>query len=197
MGRRLSRGGRISVYQGLAVVALGLFASRVEAPLSGASAAPSPTPVPTQEAMSPHALQILHKRLQESEWFRTKVDGVRLSRTPHRVIISIENDELYEGQSASISQVWLPLIDGLAGTLLPELGPSLQVRIEGFKEDRDETQGVSVFTQMGDYRLATERASWFVDYLERNFPGFRRLKVRLGAGIASSAERIEIHIEMR
>jgi len=197
MGRRLSRGKAVPVYQGLAVVALGLFASRLQVPSADTPVAPVPTPAPRLEVESPHVLQSLYKHLQDSEWFRTKVDGVRLSRTPNRVVISIENDELYEGQSASISAGWLPLIDGLAETLLPELGSSLQVRIEGFKEDRDESQGVSVFTQMGDYRLATERASWLVDYLERNFPAFRRLKVRLGAGVASSAERIEVHIELR
>jgi flagellar motor protein MotB len=162
-----------------------------------ASSAPSPTPTPRVEVESPHALQVLYKHLQESEWFKTKVDGVRLSKTAHRVVISMESDELYEGQSASISAGWLPLIDGLAETLLPELGPSLQIRVEGFKEDRDESQGVSVFTQLGDYRLATERASWFVDHLERNFPAYRRLKIRLGAGVAASAERIEIHVELR
>ncbi len=197
MGRRLSRGNLVSVYQGLAVLALGLFASRLQVPVKDVTTTPSATLLPRVEVESPHALQVLHKHLQESEWFRTKVDGVRLWRTAHRIVISIESDELYEGQSSSISEGWLPLIDGLAETLLPELGPSLQVRIEGFKEDRDESQGVSVFTQLGDYRLATERASWLVDHLERNFPGFRRLKIRLGAGVAASAERVEIHIEMR
>lgn len=187
----------MTVYQGFAVLALGLFASRFQARGPDPAVPVTPTPAPRMEAESPHTLQILHKHLQESDWFKARMDGVRLTRTPHRVVISIENDELYEGQSASIAEGWLPLMDGLAQALLPELGPSLQVRVEGFKEDRDETQGVSVFTQLGDYRLATERASWLVDHLERNHPGFRRLKVRLGAGVASSAERVEIHVEMR
>ncbi len=197
MGRRLRGSGRVTVYQGLAIVALGLFASRVHAPVVSSEVSPSPIPVPSTEIDQPHALQILYKRLQDSEWFKVKADGVRLWRTSHRVVISIESDELYDDQSASISETWVPLIDALARILIPELGPSLQVRIEGFKEDHDEAQGVSVFTQMGDYRLATERASWLVDHLERNFPESRRLKMRIGAGVAASAERVELHIEMR
>jgi hypothetical protein len=69
--------------------------------------------------------------------------------------------------------------------------------VEGFKEESDESQGKSVFTQLGDYRLATDRASWFVDYLERTYPDSKRLGIRLGAGIAATAKRIEISIELK
>jgi flagellar motor protein MotB len=197
MGRCLKGRATLTVYQGLAVLALGLFASRTQIPLAEKAAVPEPTPSPVIDSGGPHVLQGLYKRLQDNEWFKARVEGVRLWRTPHRVVISIENDGLYEDQSTTVSESWMPLIDGLARVLLPELGTSLQVRIEGFVEDRDEAQGVSVFTQLSDYRLATERASWLVDHLERNFPESRKLKIRIGAGVASSAERVEIHVEMR
>ena len=186
-----------TVYAGLFVLALGLYASRLTSP--GSEKAPVETPLQTMKAPqgSSFPLQALYRRLQEGDVFRQRIDGFRIARTDHRIVLSFEGDELYSGDSVSVTEAWMPVIESVMRELIPELSPAFEVRVEGFKEESDESQGKSVFTQLGDYRLATDRASWFVDYLERTYPESKRLGIRLGAGIAATAKRIEISIELK
>jgi hypothetical protein len=182
-------------------VALALSTSRSvpsKDPVGGRSEPRAPDAASRFDVTQTHPLEVLYRQLKESDWVKNRIDGVSLKRFPHRIVISFESDELYEeDDGVAISGSWLNAIDRIAETLIPAITPSLLVRVEGFKEGRDVNSGVSAFKQSADFRLATERATWFIDHLESLYPAFRRNPIHLGAGVAGSAERVEIQIELR
>jgi hypothetical protein len=184
---------------GLFVAALALSSPRSVPSKESGGAKSEPTDAGSRvDLAQTHPLEMLYRHLKESDWVKSRIDGVSLKRFPHRIVIAFESDELYEGDDGvAITEPWLNAIDRIAGTLIPSITPSLLVRVEGFKEGRDVNSGVSTFKQSADFRLATERATWFIDHLESLYPALRRNPIHLGAGVAESAERVEIQIELR
>jgi hypothetical protein len=194
MGRLLKHS---VIFQGLFLMAFGLFASermRAKTPSATVKMAESSESNPNPDA---HALDVLYRMLLKSEAFRTPVSGLRIRLAPGKVVISLQNEELYSGDSVALDETVQPVLDRIASSLLPLLAPEFQVRVQAFIEGATEEHGVSAFKQETAYSLATKRAEWLLHYLETRHQSRAKGRFWIGAGVAGTNKRIELIIESR
>ena len=161
MGRK---GNRTVIYQGLFLMAFGLYANATRSPGNKAVPAPESRPRDTLEkraASQDEPLQELYDDLQRIPVFQGKIEGVELEVSGDSILIEIRSEELYRPASVEVEPVWHSTLIQIGQELYSELDPGLALEITGFGP------------------LGESRAKWLSEYFKSQFQRPKVSSVRL------------------
>jgi hypothetical protein len=160
MGRKVNRS---AVYQGLFLLAFGLYANATRSSKIQAVPAPESRPVIPIERRSDSndPLQDLYEELERIPVFQGKIEGVELKFSGDSILIEIQNDELYRPDSIEVEPVWHSSLIQIGQELYSELESGLSLEITGFGP------------------LGEGRAKWLSEYFKSQFQRPKVSSVRL------------------
>ena len=161
MGRKVNRS---AVYQGLFLLAFGLYANATRSPRNEAVPAPESrpgAPIEKRSQSQDDPLQDLYEELERIPVFQGKIEGVELKFSGDSILIEIQNDELYRPDSIEVEPVWHSSLIQIGQELYSELEAGLSLEITGFGP------------------LGESRAKWLSEYFKSQFQRPKVSSVRL------------------
>jgi hypothetical protein len=161
MGRKVNQ---TAIYQGLFLLAFGLYANATRSPRKEAVAAPESRPrvdIEKRSESQNDPLQDLYGELERIPVFQGKIEGVGLKISGDSILIEIQSDELYRPGGVEVEPVWHSSLIQIGQELYSELDPSLALEITGFGP------------------LGESRAKWLSEYFKSQFQRPKVFSVRL------------------
>lgn len=193
MERRLNQS---TIYQGLFVVALALFAhERLQ--LKTVVATTQPAELSDDTMLRSKPLYRVYTKLRVDPLFSTQIDGVELEYQNNRVTIVVENEEIYRNQEALIEKTWTPFFEKVTSALEDLLkSGEFEIKIVGFPDLRNALDQEANALNKGPLNLSINRADSLARSMKRTFARYKNIKFELAAGTsASHGHRIEIQIQ--
>ncbi|MBU6153549.1 MAG: hypothetical protein KGP28_04535 [Bdellovibrionales bacterium] len=175
MGRKVRSS---SLYQGLFLLAFGLYANSARSPEKQSATLGTPdSETPRKGASRNDALEELYSRLEAIPVFQGRVDGVELKLMDSAIFIELQSADLYRPGSEEIEAAWHSSMVQIGHEVYSRLDPSLELEITGFGS------------------LGEGRAKWLKAYFQNQFQGTKSGAVKLLVvdGVEAS-DRIRLRI---
>jgi len=163
------------IYQGLFLMALGLYASAPQAKRES-EVTQAPAVEAPQERTQESPLGHLFKELKGIPVFEGGVQGVTLELHEGQIVINLESDELYRKGAIEVEAVWHATLDQIGSEIYSQLDPRFELEITGFGSE------------------AEERARWILKYFRSQFQSGSTTRVRLFALESGPGQRIRFRI---
>ena len=170
------RNGSNTIYLGLAILMMGLFASQIrkpslESPASVIQTNESIANAPLTAAAENPRIFTAYQRLLGESFFTQKLDGISVNPAPgtgqrltdHFTLI-LSGGEVYGSSDARIQKNWESVLDRIADVLDDD--PGLKMEISGYADADDPLENRNADNGSSPLAFSFARAEWVARYFE-------------------------------